>query len=275
MTIQEMEVKAQKLREVVLSMTYSAQAGRIASSYSCTEILTALYYGNILKFNAKDPNWENRDRFIMSKGHASPVLYAILGDLGFFDYKEIETYSQPGSLLGTLLDDKVPGAEILGGSLGCGFGIAAGMACALKNDRSRSLVFTLLGDAECCEGSIWETAMFVGFRKLNNLITIIDRNNVSASAFVQEDFSNEPFADKWKAFGFNVVNINGHSLVEIMDALKDIRTRKTSSPLLIIADTIKGKGVQLIENEPFWHSKVVTQNIYEQVCSQLNQKNNL
>ncbi|MCL2202468.1 MAG: transketolase [Defluviitaleaceae bacterium] len=261
--IPTLKEKAYNLRKTTLEITASAQAGRIASSYSCAEILTALYYTGIMRFDPKDPVSAARDRFIMSKSHASPILYAILADCGFFDKSELDKYAKPDGILGTLLDENVPGAEILGGSLGCGFGIAAGMAFALKRERSRSMVFTLLGDGECGEGSIWETAMFVGFQRLNNLITLIDRNHISASAFIQDDFGNEPFADKWRAFGFNVVTIDGHSFVELLETLKDVRSRRSASPTVVICETVKGKGIDFVENEPFWHSKAVTQDQLE------------
>jgi transketolase len=223
-----------------------------------------------MRFDPKNSMSPSRDRFIMSKSHASPILYAVLADCGFFDKKQLDIYAEPDGFLGTLLDEQVPGAEILGGSLGCGFGIAAGMAFALKRERSRSLVFTLLGDGECGEGSVWETAMFVGFQRLNNLVTIIDRNHITASAFIQDDFGNEPFEDKWAAFGFNVITADGHSFPELLDAFKNVRSKRSSSPTVVICDTVKGKGINFIENEPFWHSKAVAPHQLEGARSILN-----
>lgn len=249
----ELEKKANYIRNQVLDMCVKAGTGHVTSSFSCAEILVALYYGEILRYDASNPEWENRDRFILSKGHASPILYAILADLGFFSESEISRFCQAEGMFGVHLQDDVPGVEITSGSLGQGFGIAAGMAFAAKIDRRDYMIFALLGDGECYEGSIWETAMFASHHKLNNLVAIVDRNRLCVTDFTENCVRLNPLDKKWESFGWNVVTINGHSFEEIFGALAGFRSRQISDPLVIIANTVKGKGVSFMENKPFWH----------------------
>jgi len=253
-SIKQLEDKALYIRNQILKMCAKAGTGHVTSSYSCTEILTALYYGNIMKFDSKNPEWEGRDRFILSKGQASVILYPILADLGFYSEDELWRFCEKDGIFGVHLQHDVPGVEITAGSLGHGFGMAAGMALAAKQNRELYLTFALLGDGECYEGSIWETAMFASHFRLNNLVAIIDRNYMCATDFTEDIVALDPLKDKWEAFGWDVKVIDGHSFEEIFKSLDGYRSRRKTKPLLIIANTVKGKGVEFISDVPLWHS---------------------
>ena len=246
--------KANYIRNQILDMCVRAGTGHVTSSFSCTELLVALYYGGILRYDISNPKWNERDRFILSKGQSSVILYPILADLGFFPKKELDRFNQEDGIFGVHLQHDIPGAEITAGSLGHGFGIAAGMALAAKMDKKQYFIFTLLGDGECHEGSVWETAMFASHHQLNNLIAIIDRNWLSATDFTENSLRLNPLDEKYRSFGWDVLNINGHSFEEIFNALNGFRSNKRIRPLMIIADTIKGKGVSFMENKILWHS---------------------
>jgi len=245
--------KSYELRKTVLEMCIKAGTGHVTSSLSCIDILVALHYGGVMKFDPKDPKWAERDRFILSKGQASPALYAVLADLGYFDRKMLFKFAQKDGIFGVHLQHDVPGVEITSGSLGLGLGVAAGIALAAKMDRDLYFTFALLGDGECYEGSIWETAMFASHNRLNNLVAIVDRNYICATDFTENLIELEPMEDKWLAFGWDVMRIDGHNIRDILDALSNIRSRKSTSPLVIIADAVKGEGIECIANNPRWH----------------------
>jgi len=248
-----LEEKARGIREVVLEMCCNAGTGHVTSAFSSVEVMVALYYGGVLRYDPKNPTWEDRDRFIMSKGQASVLFYPILADVGYFPKEYIEGFCRADGRFGVHLQHDVPGAEITSGSLGHGFGIATGMALAAKQDRKLHLVYALLGDGECYEGSIWEAAMFASYNRLNNLVAIIDRNHLCVTNFTENMLELEPFEEKWRSFGWNAVSINGHSFEEILEALDGVRSRKSSKPLAVIADTVKGEGVSFLCYEPLWH----------------------
>jgi len=252
-TIKELEEKAKEIRRLVLDMCCKACTGHVTSSFSCVEILVALYYGDILKYNPKIPAWDERDRFIMSKGQSSVLLYPILADAGYFSKDELDRFAKVDGNFGVHLQHSVPGAEITSGSLGQGFGIATGIALALKMDRKLNMVFTLLGDGECYEGSIWEAAMFASHNRLNNLVAVVDRNHLCVTNFTENMLELEPFEEKWRSFGWNTMCINGHSFADLLQAFEGIRSRKSSRPLVIIADTVKGQGVSFLCYNPLWH----------------------
>ena len=226
--------KVKWIRQQVLEMIVGANKGHIGGSFSCVEILTALYY-SVLR---------DDDKFILSKGHACPALYAILADKGYFYPSELKHFCQHGSRLEGHPNRRIPGIDVTTGSLGHGLGIGAGMALAGKN------AYVLMGDGECQEGSVWETALFAGANKLNNLTAIIDRNGLGAISEVDL----EPLAYKWRAFRWEVREVDGHNVKEISHALN--RHRMNSHPLMIIAHTIKGKGVSFMENNPKFHNAV-------------------
>ena len=255
MNIDKLERKANWVRNQVLEMIVSANKGHIGGAFSCTDILVTLYYGGILRSQPNNPNWSERDRFILSKGHSCVSLYAILADLGFFSISELNSFCQKGSMLGGHPDRNIPGIEADTGSLGHGLGIASGLALSAKIDKKDYMTVVLLGDGECYEGSVWEAAMFAGHHQLNNLVAIVDRNRQCVTDFTEDCVRMEPLDSKWKAFGWDVRTINGHSFRELLDNFKDFRCRKSAKPLAIISNTIKGKGVSFMEGKlPYHHS---------------------
>ena len=249
----QLEKKALHLRNQVLDMCVRAGTGHVTSSFSCVEILVALYYGGILRHDVANPNWDDRDRFILSKGQASPILYSVLADLECFCPDETCKFAQEEGMFGVHLQCDVPGCEITSGSLGHGLGIAAGMALAARMDMKRHLVFALLGDGECYEGSIWESALFAAHHQLSNLIAIVDRNQLCVTDFTERLIRLDPLDEKWRSFGWRVVEVNGHSFEELMPVLKQTRSGHHDKPLMIIANTVKGKGVSFMENQILWH----------------------
>jgi len=245
--------KAYQLRHEMLEMCIKAGDGHVTSSLSCAEILTLLYYGGFLRHDPKNPDWKDRDRFILSKAQASPMLYTVLADRGYYSKKEMEKFAQQDGIFGVHLQMTVPGAEISAGSLGHGFGVAAGMALAAKLDCELFLTYTLLGDGEMYEGSVWETAMFASHNNLNNLVAIVDRNYQCTMDFTENLLELEPVEDKWKAFGWEVKRVNGHNLLELFEALQYVRSRRSRKPTVIITDTVKGQGIEYMSNVPLWH----------------------
>jgi len=245
--------KAYQLRHEMLEMCIKAGDGHVTSSLSCAEILTILYYGGFLRHDPSNPNWKDRDRFILSKAQASPMLYTVLADREFFPKKEMDKFAQQDGIFGVHLQYTVPGAELSAGSLGHGFGVAAGIALAAKMDRDLFLTYTLLGDGELYEGSVWETAMFAAHNSLNNLVAIVDRNYQCTMDFTENLLELEPLEDKWKSFGWEVKRVNGHDFLELFKAFKYLRSRRSRKPTVIIADTVKGEGIEYISNVPLWH----------------------
>lgn len=251
--IQKLKHKSYEIRKTMLDMCIKAETGHVTSSLSCTDILVSLYYGGILRYDPNNPELPERDRLIISKGQASPLLYTILADLGYFNKSQLNTFAQKNGAFGVHLQKNIPGVEITCGSLGHGFGIAAGMALAGKQDQQSFLVFALLGDGECYEGSIWETAMFASHNQLNNLIALVDRNYLCVTGFTEDIVALEPLESRWASFGWDSCRINGHSFEAILGALKGIRSRQSTRPFVIIADTIKGEGIEFMSNVPLWH----------------------
>lgn len=248
--------KAFELRKMVFETCVKAGTGHVTSSMSCIDILTVLFHGGFVKYDPKNPSWEERDRFILSKGQASPALYTLLADLGYYDKKELTNFAQKDGKFGVHLQKDVAGAEITSGSLGHGFGIAAGLALGAKMNRELHMVYTLLGDGECYEGSIWETAMFASHNRLNNLVAIIDRNFLCVTDFTENIVSHEPMHERWKSFGWDALRVDGHNFSELIYALKDVKSRKSTRPRIIIADTVKGKGIEMMCYKPLWHALV-------------------
>ncbi len=249
----------------ILEIIYKSGKGHIGGAFSCTDILVALYYGKILKYDSNNPHWDERDRFILSKGHAAISLYVILADLGYFDKEELNLFNN-GGILGEHPDVNIPGIEINSGSLGHGLGIGSGMALAAKMDTKKYKTYVLLGDGECYEGSIWEAAMFASHHNLENLIAIIDRNRLCIHGETEEINQLEPLNKKFEAFGWHVETINGHNTKEIISKLK---FNKRNKPKLIIANTIKGKGVSFMENIEKWHHGSITDQVYKKAKIEL------
>jgi transketolase len=251
--IHKLEEKAKQIRVDVLDMCINAGTGHVTSSMSFIDLLVALYHGKLLRFDPDNPDWEERDRFILSKGQGSPALYAILADLGFFPKSDLNRFAQIDGKFGVHLQQSVPGVEITCGSLGQGFGLAAGLALGAKMNRELFMTVALLGDGELYEGSIWETAMFAAHHRLNNLVAIIDRNYLCVTDFTENLIKLEPIADKWTSFGWDVEEIDGHDFSEIIKVLLPMRSRPIDRPLAIIAKTIKGQGLEPLCYNPLWH----------------------
>jgi transketolase len=243
---------AWRIRYHTLWMTHRAKSSHIGSNYSMAELLAVLY-GKILRVNPADPDWPDRDRFILSKGHACAALYAVLAECGFFPLEWLDTFCQNGSrLVGHATHTYVPGVEVSTGSLGHGLSLATGMALAAKRDGKQYRVFALLSDGECDEGSTWEAALFASHHGLDNLVALVDYNKIYSMGFVKEVVDLEPFAAKWRSFGWAVREIDGHNLAEIEAPLSQV-PYESARPSCLIAHTIKGKGVSFMENDVLWH----------------------
>jgi transketolase len=275
--------KAKYVRQTVLEMSVAAQSGHVTTAFSQAELLVALYYGNILNVKSSDPRWSQRDRFILSKGQGGIGLYPILADLGFFNVRELENFAQEGSKLGVHAEWSIPGIELLTGSLGHGLPMATGIALKAKVDKENYLTFCLLGDGEMHEGSNWEAMFFANHYRLNNLICIIDRNKQSTLGFhdSESEFCDmsyhkdgpclNPLDKKFEAFGFEVKVIDdGHNFKQIFNAFYGIRSRQSTSPLVIIVKTLKGRGSIVTENQRLWHYRVPSGDDLEQIRKDLN-----
>ena len=249
----ELIKKSYKTREMILRSVEQSGTGHVATSLSCAEILTALYFGDILRYDAKNPQWSERDRFLMSKGHAATGFYCILAMAGFIPEETALNVASSTSHVGVHLQSDIPGVEATSGSLGMGLGIGCGIALAARMNRQNYLTFVLTGDGELNEGSIWEAALFAGHHRLNNFVWIIDRNKMQCADYTENCISLEPLAEKITAFGFNIIQCNGNDCGSIIQALSDVRSRPQAKPLCLIAHTIKGKGLPDVENDLFSH----------------------
>lgn len=248
----EMREKARQLRTMILEMLYEAGSGHPGGSLSAIDLMAVLY-NNVMSHDPKNPKWKERDRFILSKGHIAPALYAILADCGYFDKKELKTLRKFGSILqGHPYMHKTPGVEVSAGSLGQGLSIAVGIALGAKINSEDYRVFCMMGDGEIQEGQIWEAAMSAGHYKLDNLCGILDFNGVQIDGRVEEVMNINPCKDKWMAFNWNVIEVDGHDVIEVEKAFKQAEAYK-GKPTVIIAKTVKGKGVSFMENAAAWH----------------------
>lgn len=252
--MQMIEEIAQDIRKKIYQIAHYAGGGHLASAFSATDILATLYFDNVLRYDALNPEWTERDRFILSKGHAGYALYAVLARAGYFDEEELYKVGRKGSKFGghPKMHD-IPGVEASTGALGHGLSFAIGIAYANKFDKKDSHVYVMLGDGECQEGSIWEGALSAPTLMLDNLTVIVDHNKLQAMDRLENIVNMSPFADKWKSFGWNVVEIDGHDYKQIRKALL---TRENKKPTLILANTLKGKGVSFMENAPIWHYRM-------------------
>ena len=252
MSFEQLKEKACNIRKNIVQMIHDANSGHPGGSLSAVEILTYLYFEEM---NINSPEDENRDRFILSKGHAAPVLYATLAEKGFIDKESLKTLRKINSKMQGHPDmKKVKGVEASTGSLGQGLSIANGMAYGFKMDNKPNRVFVLLGDGEVQEGMVWEAEMFAGHNKLSNVTAFLDNNGLQIDGKNEEVMSIQPLDKKWEAFGWSVITINGNSFEEIAKAMEE-RKKITDKPVMIIAKTVKGKGVSFMENNPGWHGK--------------------
>lgn len=258
---------ALKIRKHAINMTSTGGSSHIGSILSIADILAVLY-GSVLNYKADNPKWQSRDRFILSKGHAGAGVYAALAESGFMSVDKLKTHYKNGSdFSGHVSHKGIPGVELSTGSLGHGLPVATGMALAAKINEDEHMVYVLMSDGECDEGSNWEAALFAPHHKLDNLVVIIDRNKLQSIHSTEDTLGLEPFVDKWQAFGWNVVDVNGHDLEQLISACN---SKIAGKPLCIVANTTKGKGVSFMENQVLWHYKSPQGEEYEAAMKELD-----
>jgi transketolase len=258
---------ALKIRKHAVRMTSTGGSAHIGSILSIADVLAVLY-GSVLNYKADNPKWQGRDRFILSKGHAGAGVYAALAESGFMNIDKLKTHYQDGSdLSGHVSHKGIAGVEFSTGSLGHGLPVATGMALAAKINKDKHTVYVLMSDGECDEGSNWEAALFTPHHKLDNLVIIIDRNKLQSIHSTEDTLGLEPFADKWQAFGWNVVAVDGHNHKQLIDACN---AKVKNKPLCIIANTVKGKGVSFMENQVLWHYRSPQGEEYEAAIKELD-----
>lgn len=254
----QLVAKATDIRRDILTMITEAGSGHPGGSLSCTDILTALYFGGVMDYDAADPKKAGRDRFILAKGHAAPALYATLAHAGYFPVDELNSLRKLGTRLQGHPDSNLlPGVEVSTGSLGQGLSVAAGLAAGLRLAGEDGVVFTVLGDGECEEGQVWEAAMFAAHQKLGRLVAIVDNNELQIDGCIHDVCDPGDLGEKFAAFGWDVVRVDGHdvaALVELLGRLK-AAAEPTAAPVAVIAKTVKGKGVSFMENQAGWHGK--------------------
>lgn len=268
--ISDSEDLAWRIRRDAIEMTHLSNGSHIASVLSIADIIAVLY-ADVMKYDSNNPKMEERDRIILSKGHAGAAIYAALAEEGFFDVEELKTHYANGSRLsGHVSHKNVPGVEFSTGSLGHGLSVGAGMAFAAKLDNKKHKVFVILGDGECDEGSIWECALFANQYKLDNLVAIVDSNKMQSMDFCENTIALSPFAEKWKTFGWNVKNIDGHNHEELRNALLETEN-SMHKPTVVIANTIKGKGISFMENNIVWHYRAPQGEDYENAVKELEE----
>ncbi|MBL7130510.1 MAG: transketolase [Candidatus Omnitrophica bacterium] len=267
--IEKLEQQVRRIRILIIEMLAKAGSGHPGGSLSSAEIITVLYF-HILRHRPEDPDWPDRDRFHLSKGHGCPALYAVLAETGYFDKKELFTLRQLGSLLQGHPDRRTPGIAVASGSLGQGLSVALGMSLAGRIDKKDYRVYCLMGDGEIQEGNIWEAAMAAAHYKCDNLCAILDYNGFQIDGRVCDIMALEPLGDKWKAFGWHVIEIDGHNIEEIIRAFQEAANIKTK-PTIIIAKTIKGKGVSFMEHVVDFHGRTPNESETKQALDDLKQ----
>jgi transketolase len=267
-SVTELQAIAKKLRRNIVTMINKAGSGHPGGSLSAVEIVSSLYF-KIMQHKPNDPRWSDRDRFILSKGHAAPVLYATLAECGYFPVEELATLRKFGSRLQGHTDcDYTPGVEMSAGSLGQGLSFSIGIALAGRLNKQTYRVYTLLGDGECAEGQVWEAAMAAPNFKVDNLTAIVDSNGIQSDGWTKDIMNSEPLVEKFKAFGWHVMDIDGHDFNQLIKAFEQAKTI-TDKPTAIIARTVKGKGVSFMENNADFHGKAPNAAQLEQALKEL------
>lgn len=267
--IKEIKKYAAKVRKHIIDEVYSAASGHPGGSLSCTDILTALYFAE-MRIDPKQPLWEERDRFVLSKGHCSPALYGVLAEKGFFPKEDLLTFRKADSYLeGHPSMRYVPGVDMSTGSLGQGISAAVGMAMSGKLDKKDYRVYAILGDGELQEGQVWEASMAAAHYKLDNLTAFLDYNGLQIDGKITDVMSPEPVAGKFEAFGWNAIKVDGHDIEKIIDAVNQAKSTK-GKPTIIIAKTIKGKGVSFMENQAGWHGTAPNKEQRDQAIAELD-----
>ena len=270
MEILELKKIANEIRKDIITSVFSAKSGHPGGSLSSADILTYLYFEE-MNIDPKNPQKQDRDRFILSKGHVAPVYYSTLANRGFFPKEDLKTLRKIGSYLQGHPDKKhIPGVDMSTGSLGQGISAAVGMALSAKLGNDNYRTYTLLGDGEIQEGQVWEAAMFAGHKKLDNLVVIIDNNGLQIDGNIEEVCSPYPIDEKFKSFNFHVINIDAHNFDEIKMAFDEARAIK-DNPTAIIAKSIKGKGISFMENQACWHGSAPNEEQYELAMKELNE----
>ena len=268
--IKYLKEKANNIRKDIIQMIYKANAGHPGGSLSAADIVTALYF-HVMQIDPQNPNWEARDRFILSKGHACPVWYAALAEKGYFDMVHLNTLRKFHSILQGHPDmQKTTGIDMTSGSLGNGLSVGIGMALAAKRNRLNYCVYVLLGDGEIQEGIVWEAAMSAAHYRLDNLIAIVDYNGLQVDGWTKEVMDIHPVVEKWEAFGWNTIEIDGHNMIEILDAFQ--KAHKIKGPVVIVAHTVKGKGVSFMENVAVWHGLAPNDDQVKQALAELEKE---
>ena len=267
--IDRLRSKAREIRRLIVSMVYHAKSGHIGGSLSATDLVVALYY-HVMRHDPKNAKWSLRDRFILSKGHCSPVLYAVLGDCRYFPLEELDTFRRVESRLqGHPSQPETPGVEASTGTLGLGLSTALGMALAARLRHDEHYCYVLCGDGEQQEGQIWEAAMFGAKYGLKNVIAFTDRNRLQTDGNTEQVMPLEPLADKWRSFGWNVDEVDGHDFCQIIGAIGRAQRDAGNRPSMIIAHTIKGKGVRFMENVAAWHGSVPNRQEFDRALEEL------
>ena len=266
--INKLEEIARKVRKNIVEQVYTASSGHPGSSLSCADILTVLYF-NQMSVNPQEPKMENRDKLVLSKGHASPAIYAVLAQRGFFSEEELKDFRKLGSRLQGHPDlNKLPGIDMSSGSLGQGLSSACGIALASKLKKLNNKIYCILGDGELQEGQIWEAAMTASHYKLDNLCVIVDNNNLQIDGTVEEVMNPYPIDKKFESFGFEVFKVDGHDIEKMLEVFGSAK-KIENKPVAIIASTVKGKGVSFMENKAEWHGKAPNEEEYNIAISEL------
>ena len=259
--------KALQIRRDIITMVHRANSGHVGGSLGATDLMVALYY-ELMQHRPAEPNWPDRDRFILSKGHCTPVLYAILADCGYFPRKDLETFRRPGShLQGHPYQPKTPGVDASTGTLGLGISTGVGMALAAKLRKQDHYYYILCGDGEIQEGQAWEAAMFANKYQLDNVIGFVDRNYLQTDGHSEKIMPLDPLAPKWESFGWQVVTIDGHDYAAIIEAVRSAKA--IPKPVMIITNTVKGKGVSFMENKAEWHGMPPDDQAYAMAMAEL------
>jgi transketolase len=255
--LEELNALARRIRRHIIEMTGAAQSGHPGGSLSCVEILVSLFF-DFLRHDPANPQWPDRDRFILSKGHAAPALFAVMAEAGYAPLGQLQTLRKLGSIYQGHVDKRFfPSVEASTGSLGQGVSLALGMGLAARLDRRPARIYVVLGDGEVQEGQIWEGAMFGSFHRMDNVVAIVDYNKIQLDGFIKDIMEIAPLADKWRAFGWHTLEIDGHDIRAIQAAFAEAAATK-GKPTAIVANTIKGKGVSFMENNPKFHGTAPT-----------------
>jgi len=269
--VKDLKRKALRIRMITIEMIGKLGVGHIGGSLSIADALAVLYY-KVMKIDPKNPKWEDRDFFVLSKGHAGPALYSVLADLGYFPYEWIDTLNKPDTNLPSHCDRlKTPGVDMTAGSLGQGLSAAVGMALAAKICKKDNYVYAIIGDGESQEGQIWEAAMFASHNKLNNLIVLTDYNKMQIDGYIKEVNNLEPLADKWRAFNWNVIEVDGHNVEQIYDAIMKGKSQD-EKPTMIILHTTKGKGAYFAEGKVTSHNMSISAEEWQRAIEMLRRE---